>query len=535
MKKIFFLFIPMIGTLSLCAQDVQQGWNQFYYQRYQSAENTFHQLLKQNPSNAEAWYGLTETYLQEEKPVDTIRYAPASVQNEPYYEVAMGRLLLNENKKDSASMYFAKALDQTREKDADILAAIARAHIEAENGDGNYAVELLNKAIKRDKDNAALYDALGNAYRKLGNGSEAYKAYEEAIKEDSHYAAAYYHLGEIFVTQKNPSVYVDYFNKAVAADPNYAPSLYRLYVHYFMIDPAKAMQYYNDYASKSDHTIETEYDLADLAYLNKNYKDAIQKAKEIFTRQGVKAKPRLYKLIAYSYADLRDSAVAMTYMEQYFHHEADSNFVAKDFETMGDLISKGAPDSAMFYYQKAAEREEDSTVLYTYYRKLADLAGGTKDYAAQAKWLGKYYTSSPKTNNVDLFNWALAYYKAQEYDSAVNVFGMYTEKYPNQAFGYYWRARSASAIDTAMKQGLAVPYYQQVVDVLQTKDTANTNYKKWMTEAYGYLAAYEANTNKDYDEAISYFEKVLAVDPSNEDAKKYIALLEKTTTDKDNK
>jgi len=44
-------------------------------------------------------------------------------------------------------------------------------------------------------------------------------------------------------------------------------------------------------------------------------------------------------------------------------------------------------------------------------------------------------------------------------------------------------------------------------------------------EAYGYLAAYESNTKKDYREAITYFEKLLALDPNNADAKKYVDIL----------
>ena len=45
--------------------------------------------------------------------------------------------------------------------------------------------------------------------------------------------------------------------------------------------------------------------------------------------------------------------------------------------------------------------------------------------------------------------------------------------------------------------------------------------------AYTYLAAYETNTEKDYAEAIGYFGKILEMDPGNEDAIKYIAILEK--------
>ena len=46
-------------------------------------------------------------------------------------------------------------------------------------------------------------------------------------------------------------------------------------------------------------------------------------------------------------------------------------------------------------------------------------------------------------------------------------------------------------------------------------------------EAYGYVAAYEANVEKDYDDAIEYFEKLLDLDPNNSDAKKYVEILKK--------
>jgi len=539
MKKIVISLNVILAATVLQAQTTDQGFQQLYYERYQSAEHSFEQAVQQNANDARAWYGLARTYLLENEPQkaeNKIHSAPASVLDEPYFEVAHGAVLLYEGKKDSAAYFFNKALGQTREKDEDILSAVAQAHIDAKSGDGNYAIELIRKAIKRDKHNAALYTELGDAYLKLSNGSEAYTAYNDAIEEDSKYAAAYHQLGTIFLSQKNVSLYLQNFNKAVAADPNYAPSIYKLYTYYFYHDPAKALQYYNDYAAKSDHTIQSEYELADILYVNKKYQEAIQKAKSILSSEGQKAKPRLYKLIAYSYADLKDSSQALNYMQQYVSSEEDSNFIAKDFETMADLYAavNNNVDSAVVFYKKAVELEKDSSAMYNDYKKLADLSKSVKDYTAQAEWLGKYYVGNEEANNVDLFNWALANYLANNYQAADSVFGLYTEKYPEQAFGYYWRARSNVAIDTAMTEGLAVPHYQKLIEVLQ-KDTTNTNFKRWMTEAYAYLAAYEANTKKDYAEAIDYFQKVLEVDPENENARKYISVLEQSLSKNDDK
>lgn len=531
MKRILLSTSFILSAFALYAQSVEQGFQQIYYERYGSAENTFHQLLQQDATNPEAWYGLTRTYILEDQApaaLDAVRQAPASIADEPYYEVALGSALLNAGRKDSAAIYFDQALSQTKNKNAGILGAVAQAHVDAKAGDANYAIELLNRAIKRDKHNAALYTELGDAYMKLQNGSEAYKAYEEATKQDDQYAAAYHKLGNIFLSQKNTSLYLQNFNKAIAADPNYAPSIYKLYTYYFYHDPAQALQYYNNYASKSDHTIQNEYDLADLLYLNKTYDQAIQKAQSIMNAEGEKVKPRLYKLMGYSYAGQKDTAQAISYMQQYFANEEDSNIIARDYETMAQLYnaSSAQTDSAIVYYQKAVELEKDSAALYNDYKTLADLSKSMKDYAGQAQWMKKYYTGNDQATNVDLFNWALAGYLAKDYQSADSVFGLYTAKYPEQAFGYYWRARANVAIDTAMTEGLAIPHYQKLVEVLQ-KDSANTNYKNWMTEAYAYMAAYEVNTKKDYAQAIGYFEKVLDVDPANESARKYIAILEK--------
>jgi tetratricopeptide (TPR) repeat protein len=539
MKK-FILFLTFLtGVVGLKAQSVEQGKQQLYYERYQSAENTFQQVLKQNPSDAEAWYGLTKAYIQQEKAhqaMEALTKAPEAIRSEPFYQVAMGAVLLQQGKKDEACSYFDQALKVTKEKDPAILSAVAEAQISAKAGDGNYAIELLNKAIKRDKDNPALYVKLGDAYHKQFNGTEAYKAYQKAIDVDGKYAAAYHRIGEIFLSQKNKDLYLEYFNKAIAADPNYAPSIYRLYAYEFYHDLAKALTYYKDYLSKSDRSDKADYELADLYYISKQYSDAIQKAKTILNKEGEKAQPRLYKLIAYSYAAEKDTTDALASMQHYFDKGADSTIIGRDYLTMGDLLAAtpGKDSLAMGYYEKGVNMEKDSSVLYRYYRKLIDFAGDQKDFAAQAKWAEKYYEGNPKATNVDLFNWGLANFRAENYVAADSVFGLYVSKYPDQSYGYYWQAKSKALQDPGMKEGTAVPTYEKLITVLE-KDTTNVNYKKWLVEAYSYLAAYKTNTEKDYAGAVSYFEKVLDLDPTNADAKKYIAMLERSLADKDGK
>ena len=52
MKHIILLFISIGGMFAVPAQTLEQGIQQLYYERYQTAENTFHQVLQGNPTIA---------------------------------------------------------------------------------------------------------------------------------------------------------------------------------------------------------------------------------------------------------------------------------------------------------------------------------------------------------------------------------------------------------------------------------------------------------------------------------------------------
>lgn len=77
-----------------------------------------------------------------------------------------------------------------------------------------------------------------------------------------------------------------------------------------------------------------------------------------------------------------------------------------------------------------------------------------------------------------------------------------------------------------MTTGLAIPHYLKLIEIA-AKDSAEKTNRKHLIEAYGYIAAYKANTEKDYTGSINYFEKLLALDPGNQDAQRYISILQK--------
>lgn len=526
---LLFLIAPVVG------QDAKDAKQLLYYGKSESAKDVLHQIVKNDPDDAEAWYLLATVYSEPPgniKVPNILHAAPQDVKEDPYFMVAKGAVLLPGSNVQEADRYFSDALEKTKYKKPEILLAVAKTIIRAEKGDANHAIDLLNRAIKKDKRNPELYTELGKAYRKLNNGTEAFKAFRQAIEADNKFAEAYYLTGMLFRTQNNSDLYLEYFNKAIQADSKYAPAYYQLYYHYYFRNVNKAKEYLEKYIALSDHRIENDYDYTDILYLTKNYKQAIELAKKLIEIDNDKVPARIYKLIAYSYLETNDHLNAFNYIHRYFDVAPDSILIARDFILLGDLYTeKQHNDSAMFFYKVGAALERDSSLLVKYYKMIADLAKEQKDYSGTATWLGKYYLINEKSTNVDLFNWGLAWFQAGNFEKADSVFAMYAEKYPDQVFGYYWRGRSNAAIDTTMEQGLAIPHYLKVVEIGEEDTTGNS--KRQLIESYGYLAGFEANQNKNYGKAIEYFEKLLQLDPDNEAASKYVQILKEALSKKD--
>ena len=512
------------------AQSTAEARKLLYYERYDGAAHVLQSLLKTDAGNSEAWWLLTQAYVAKHRiPTlhDTLQLMPPAARQQPLGLCALGELALEEHKKDSATAYFNQALTMTKEKDPSILLAVATAEQSGDSVTAQSAIALLDKAIKRDKHDVELYITLGNVYRRLLDGTNSYKAYEDALAQDPKAVDALYRIGKIFVTQENPEMYLKFFNEAVTTDSLYAPAWYELYYYYYFRDVNKAMECLDHYVATTDPGIENDYLITDLLYSSRKYQAAIDKAQQLISAQGTVTEPRLYKLIAYSYNALHDSTKALDYMKQYFKDQVDTGFVVKDYSTMGEIYDElGQPDSAAAYFVKAGNLEKDTLQRRDYAKKLAGLYKKQKDYSNQAIWLERYYVGNDKATNLDLFNWGLAHFEAKEYPAADSVFGLYCTKYPDQCFGYYWRARSAAAIDTAMTTGMAIPNYLKIIDI-DGKDSTNKTNRKHLIEAYGYIAAYKANTQKDYTGSIDYFNRLLALDPGNQDAARYVGILKK--------
>ncbi|HEY0677400.1 MAG TPA: tetratricopeptide repeat protein [Chitinophagaceae bacterium] len=533
MKKGFILMIALCSAFISHSQTMEDGKKSLYYQKWLSAEKTFRELIRQQPQNIDAHYWLMQALIEQNKLAEAkqliitaFQQTSGTVKQHPLLNVAQGELMLHDSLVADATQKFEEALKDTRQKDPDVMTAIVRAHLNAKRTDYAYLLDLLEKAEKRDKNNPEIFNLQGEVYRRSGDGGKAVQAFTTALQKDEGYARADYNIGRIYLTQQNSEMFLKHFTNAVQKDPSFGPALYELYYYYYFRDVNLAKDYLDRYIASRDPSVENEYMLLDLLYVSSKHTEALEKARRLLAKEKDSAQPRLYKLIAYSYDALKDSVNALDFIGQYFQKAHDTQLVARDFELRASLLQKfgGREQDAIADLEKAIAMDTVAKNKADYMADLAAIFKRMGDKSREAHWLGQLYQVKEDPTNLDLYYWGLAHYSAQEYPQADTVFGLYTEKYPDHIHGFYWRAKSTALIDTSMELGLAVPHYKKVIELAAPDSIKN---KTLLIQAYGYVGAYEANVQKDFEEALAHFDKILELDPQNADALKYSDILKK--------
>ena len=507
-----------------------------YYERYEKARSILNELISKGNSSPDVFYWLGEIDMNQGKlesakksfqmGLDLMTNLHLSDEKFPLVGIGMASVKLNEGKMQEANPQMEKILASKKFKDPASLLAAAKANIESKNGDGAWAIELLQKAIKRDNKNSEIYLALGDAYSKMLDGSNAVINYNKALEVNPACAAAVYRKGMIYKSQKNLGVYLEMFNTAIKIDSTYAPALYELYNYYFYRNVSRAEELLNAYIRNTDPDPQHDYMRADIFYMSKNYQRSIAQAKLILQSEGENVKPRIFKLMAYSYASLGDSVAALDKINTYFKVQQNENLLSKDFALRARLIESNNEDknASIECYRKAIELEDNGEDKLEYMNALANLQQRLGNRDREANWREKIYFAKKQPTNLDIYNWGIALYAAANYSKADSVFSIYEQKYPDQVYGYLYRAKCNALIDTSMELGLAIPHYEKLIEVASRDSLRN---RSILLRALGYLGTYKANIKKDYSASLECFDRILEMDPSNEDAAKYAKILEK--------
>src|SRR5579864_6931119 len=210
MRKLCYsllLTFACVGS-TVTAQTLEQGKQFLYYERYVSAQAAFEKALNANPNNIDAVYWLGQTMIHRRDTRDTAgakalyQKMLATNGNAPLLLVGMGHVELLYGKTADARQRFETAISLTKEKDINVLNAVAYANIDAKAGDLNYAIQKLTTAtqVKRFSD-PETYVLMGDAYRRLLVGGNAIQSYQKALDLSPKLAEAEMKEGIIYLTQ----------------------------------------------------------------------------------------------------------------------------------------------------------------------------------------------------------------------------------------------------------------------------------------------------------------------------------------------
>jgi tetratricopeptide (TPR) repeat protein len=530
------LAFSCIGS-TVMAQTLEQGKQFLYYERYQSAQSAFEKVLNANPNNIEAVYWLGQTMIHRRDTHDTAgakalyQKMLAANANPPLILAGMGHVELLYGNKADAKQRFETAISLTKEKDINVLNAVAYANTDAKAGDPVYALEKLNIAtqIKRFND-PETYILMGDAYRKQLDGGNAVINYQKALSLNPKLAEAQMKIGIIYLTQNNKEFFLPAFDAAIAADPAYAPVYEQLFLYWYLRDVNKAAEYLDKYAANSDQGPDLEYMKAGMLYVSGKVSEARTRAQQLIGQYGANVNPRMYKLVAFASDSLGDYTAAREAMAN-FLSKADSTIIlSTDYEEYGKIYGKlqdSATRSLAFqYYGKAISMDTLDADKAKFAGEALELAKQIHDKQAAAYISGEVYRSLKNPSNSDLFKYGMANYSAGNYKTADSIFcGVYESKYPTEVYGYLWCAKSKQAQDDSLNsQGLAVAAYEKLAQFARSIPDSS-KYKNQVVGAYFYLASYYNDIKKDKQKAIYYMQQVLEVDPTNASAQKVVEML----------
>ncbi len=518
-----FLATVFISTV-LKSQTIDEGKKFIYYERYRSAKTVFEKLVVANPNNPDAVYWLGQAMIlpADNKDIEGAKalYQKTLMNNSssPLLLAGMGHIELLEGKIQDARNRFETALSLSQGKIAAVLNAIGFANVDADKGDAEYAVEKLKLAttLKNMKD-PDVYNNLGDAYKKLLEGGPAQTAYESAIAVSPNYARGSYRIGKIYQTQGQgqEEIYMRYYNDAIAKDPSYGPVYENLYQYYYLTNVGKSAEYLDKYLANTDDDPKNCYYRASMKYAQGLFAESISKAEECIKTEGATPYPNLYGLEAYAYDRLGDSINSKKYFDIYFAKQNPDKIGPTDRKTYAKVLLKdtlpGNEALAGENIDKAvlADTTENGKVLL-----LKDMAAhfeGKRKFKAAADWYSKIVSVRKDPRKTDLYNAGYNYFRCGDYTAAITVFNTYSQKFPEDAFGYYMAGKANWAIDSTFALALANPSFEKAIEVGQ-KDSLK--YKPQLIGSYKYFIVYSVY-KKDKSAALSYCDKVLAIDPND--------------------
>lgn len=549
--------LALVGS-SVFAQSLADAKKAIDAEQYVKAKAMLKNLTVTQPTNAEAFFQLGWVYLSQDY-IDSAKAVfskglvadPKSALN----NVGLGVAAYLSKDVAGANASFSKAIELTKKKEAEPFLYIGKGYLlGAEDGKFNpsapLAIAALEKGKERNEKSPEIFIEIGNAYRSQFKSNEAYKAYTDALSLDPNSVTANTAIGVLWrYADSFDSAYAA-FQNAIKIDANFGPAYRELAEtenRHAGSDRkvaaekiASAVKHYEQYLLLTDKSDETLLRYADFLVRAGKWAEV----REVATKLAASPNPnaRVYRYLSYAAFENKDFKAAMEYMNKWMSKADPKRVIPRDFLYHGRALLQAGQDTTKAIETLTKAVELDSTFADVY----RDIAKVNVDRKRYVPAFNAYSNILRKDKNLTFGDYLsvgrFGYFAFTDQvnkaktdptikpDSSLLVradsaLSYMQRKMPTPSFyAPLFRARIADLrdADRENKKGLAKPFYEQVIQLLEPKAaTVAGQEKTGLLEAYDYMGNIYAYKEKDDVKATEYFNKAKALDPTDAQADFY--------------
>jgi tetratricopeptide (TPR) repeat protein len=526
----------LLKTSGSFSQDLSKVLNMTYQQQFEAADSAFNLLIKSDPANGKYYYYSGENQLASyfvdtanvsfitvgQKAIDRFNKGIAANPNEPLNYVGLGKIALIENNKKLADENFAKALaflpvkkaksTLSKTDQATILIRVADAYVQIGSKDSALVFSYFNRAEALDNKNPELFLLRGDYwFYTFNNGTRAAENYRRSQDFSPQSTRARVRLGQLYTRIKIYQDAVGYYQDALSIDPSFAPAYLEMgFLLAKTNQPEESKKYFKKYLELTNSNIAAKRRYANMLIQTEDYKGAIEQITQILAKDSSSYND-LNRALAYSYFEEKQYPKAKYYITKFFSNSPSEKITPKDYLYSGRILIKNNQDSTGIIKLNIAFAMDTTNIDL-----LAEIAGAyikiKKHEEAAKTYQEKINRTNGSTN--DYYRMGRAYFDAKLWIESDSALARVNRMSPDFEPAYLFRARIYSNLDPDTKEGLAKPYYDKL---LEKAAIDPVKYSKDLLEGYNYMGYYFL-VNKQYCESLSYWDKILGIDPANENA-----------------
>ncbi len=455
--------------------------------------------------------------------------APAMAQDVKSQVDAITKVVIDAKGDVNATKSQVKAFTKMNKKNAAALAGLGRAFLRAKNYDQAHLYA--DMAIKANKNLSDGYILHGDACAAQDDGGAAASWYEQATYYDKQNPEGYVKYARVY-QKVDPDGAVAMLEKLRQVKPDYPVDAAAGYMYSSNSLLKTAIDYYDkvsDVTKMEDYIL---YDYASTAYVLEQYDKAVNLAS-----QGIRKYPKYVsfnRVGLYGSDKLKKYDEAVVYGEKLFNTVDTLKYTANDYTYYADALSNvGRYDDAIAALKHISEVDADNKnadkLISDVYVKAKQFDKAVASYNVYLNAIGDAATYKDYDALADIYideNIAATdkETKVAALKNADKVYGTIAEKYDYaRTYAVWKRALLNHQINPDVKEGQALPFYQQYISLLENKADRTASESNKLATAYQYLAVHYIQNDR-VAEAKNFAGKLLQLRPEDETAKQIISL-----------